>query len=150
VVESPERPAHFTLAYFEHGEIAAFPLRGSPLFLLVKQEIDVDGDECHTTSYGYRLATGNAKQDWLIRWEYFRRLPKPDYRYPLAHVHVNAELASRPGVTLPALHIPTSRVPLELVIWHVIAEWDVAPRSEDWQGILEESMDSFESKRSVP
>lgn len=119
--------------------------------LLVKQEINVgDAEECHTTSYGYRLATGNTKQDWLIRWEYFRQQPKPGYLYPLAHVHVNGELAQRPGADLPGLHIPTSRVPLELVLWHLIAEWGVKPKQPDWQQVLEGSIHDFEARRSTP
>jgi hypothetical protein len=142
-----ERPAYFTIACFEGPSIVPFALDGSSLLLLVKQEISVDDHaEPHTISYGYRLATGKAKQDWLIRWEYFRQRPKPDYPYPRAHVHINGELAEG-GVVLPKLHIPTSRVPLELVLWHAIAEWGVTPKSEDWQAILEESMDSFEGKR---
>ncbi len=146
-----ERPAHFTIACFEGRSIVPFALNGSSLLLLVKQEITVDDDgEPHTISYGYRLATGNAKQDWLIRWEYFRQRPRSDYPYPLAHVHVNGQLVSGAHAALPKLHIPTSRLPLELVLWHLIAEWGVTPKSEDWQTILEESMESFESKRSAP
>lgn len=121
-------------------------MNGSPLFLLVKHEIDVAGGECHTTSYGYRLATGQAKDDWLLRWEYFRRPPQPDYPYPLAHLHVNGNLTSG-GRALPKLHVPTRRVPLELVLWHLVAEWDVKPKQDDWRGLLEESIDGFEHRR---
>ncbi len=117
--------------------------------MLVKHEIDVVGGECHTTSYGYRLATGEAKGDWLLRWEYFRQRPQPAYPYPLAHLHVRGDLASG-GRALPKLHIPTGRVPLELVLWHAIAEWGVVPKSEDWQTILEESIDEFEAMRRAP
>jgi len=147
LVES-DRPDHFTITCVEGGRIVAFRLNGSPLFLLVSHEIDVVGGEPHTTSYGYRLATGKAKGDWLLRWEYFRRRPQPGYRYPLAHVHVNGSLTSG-GRALPKLHVPTGRVPLELVFWHLIAEWGVKPKDADWQRILEDSIDGFDTRRSA-
>lgn len=73
-----EKPEHFTISCVEGEKIVAFGLNGSPLCLLVKHEIDVIDGECHTTSYGYRLATGPSKAEWLLRWEYFRQKPKPD------------------------------------------------------------------------
>jgi hypothetical protein len=48
---------------------------------------------------------------------------------------------------LPKLHIPTRRVPLELVLWHAIAECGVQPRGDDWQALLEDSIDEFERRR---
>ncbi|MGN6372592.1 MAG: hypothetical protein ACTHM1_06335 [Solirubrobacteraceae bacterium] len=48
------------------------------------------------------------------------------------------------------MHIPTARTALELVLWHLIAEWDVTPRREDWQELLEDSLDGLESRRRVP
>jgi hypothetical protein len=101
-------------------------------------------------SYTYRLASGQEKGDWLLRWEYFHQRPKPEYHYPLAHLHVNSQLLPAVDVALARLHIPTSRVPLELVLWHAIAEWGVTPKSEDWQSILEESIEQFETKRNAP
>ena len=108
----------------------------------------IDG-ECHTSFYAYRLATGEAKGDWLLRWEYSRRQPQPDYPYPLAHLHVNGDLASGERA-LPKLHVPTARVPLESVLWHLIAEWGVKPKHADWQQVLEGSIEEFEAKRSAP
>ncbi|MGH2845607.1 MAG: hypothetical protein ACRDL0_06230 [Thermoleophilaceae bacterium] len=48
------------------------------------------------------------------RWEYYRAPPRADYPYPPAHVHVNAVF--RDGSAAGRLHIPTRRVPLELVV----------------------------------
>ena len=77
----------------------------------------VDG-HCQTESYGYRLQADDSIESWLIRWEYFRDPPKPDYQYPRAHVHVNAQFPdNRPA---GRLHIPSRRVPLELVPWKQI------------------------------
>ena len=83
-----------------------------------------------------------------MRWEYFRERPEePDYPYALAHVHVNA--VSRGGRPLDRLHIPTRRVPLEMVLWHLIAEWEVATRKPDWRAILHESTMGFDERRTA-
>lgn len=47
------------------------------------------------------------------------------------------------------LHLRTARVPLELVLWHLIAEWDVTSKTEDWAGLLTESLDGFERRRQA-
>jgi hypothetical protein len=36
------------------------------------------------------------------------------------------------------LHIPTERLPLEFVVRHLITDWDVKPRSDHWEAILDE------------
>jgi len=135
--------------------ISSFALFGSQLRLQVHHAVEVDGDKCHTVSYAYRLATADAKDAWLVRWEYLRRLPKPDYPYPLAHVHFNAafndaDVEALLSKTAPHLHVPTARVPLELVLWHLIAEWKVAPKTADWQDLLRESLTGFEKRRTAP
>lgn len=132
-----------------------FGLLGSSLRLAVSQTVEVIEGRCHTASYAYRVASGDAKSDWLLRWEYFRRPPKPDYPYPLAHAHANAALPTTDAVAiadkpLPSLHLPTARVPLELVLWHLIAEWGVQARSPDWQDLLRASIAGFEERRSSP
>lgn len=123
--------------------------------LLLAQTVEVVERRCHTVTYAYRLAAGDAKSDWLVRWEYFRRPPTPDYPYPHAHAHVNAALHNRGAEArlakpTPHLHIPTARVPLELVLWHLIAEWEVQPRTGDWQRTLRDSLAGFEQRRSSP
>jgi hypothetical protein len=32
-------------------------------------------------------------------------------------------------------------------LWHAIAEWGVQPRGDDWQALLEDSIDEFERRR---
>jgi hypothetical protein len=44
--------------------------------------------------------------------------------------------------------VPTARVPLELVLWHLISEWDVAPITDEWQGVLQNSLEGFADRRS--
>jgi hypothetical protein len=51
------------------------------------------------------------------------------------------------GTHADRLHIPTRRVPLELVLWHLIAEWGVKPKQDDWQQQLEASIDCFDRRR---
>lgn len=68
---------------------------------------------------------------WLLRWEYSRERPRADYAYPLAHIHA-------------------ARVPLELVLWHLIAEWGVTPKTDGWYDVLGESLAGFEQRRTAP
>lgn len=148
LIGHPSHPARFTLACLRGITPTSFALHGSNVQLLLVQALEVDGEQCRTLTYQYRLSLGEEKRSWLIRWEYFRHRPTTAYPYPLAHVHVNAELL--PGgamAALPKLHIPTRRVPLELVVWHAIAEWSVQPKGDDWQALLEDSIDEFERPR---
>lgn len=150
----PGEADHFTIACLDGPRAVSFALRGSPLRLLISHTVEVDGEKCHTVSYAYRLMTAEVKDAWLLRWEYFRRVPKPDYPYPLAHVHTNATFTDAGAEALlrkPAshLHVPTARVPLELVLWHLIVEWDVAPKTTHWQDVLRESLAGYEQRRTA-
>jgi len=150
LLAQPGSGAHFTLACLEGTRPTDFALFGSTARLLLVHTVEVMGEHCSTVSYSYRLSAGSAKESWLIRWEYFRDLPRPDYRYPLAHVHVNAGFAeSIEARELPRLHVPTARIALELVLWHLIAEWEVDARTDDWRALLAESMSGFEDRRQA-
>jgi len=133
----PGQETHYNLACVENGERVAFALHGVSERLFIRQAIEIVGDHCQTVSYAYRYQSGEERKSWLLRWEYFRERPRPDYEYPLAHVHANAEFVDPDPAAahLPKppshLHIPTARVPLELVLWHVIAEWGVTPKTDD-------------------
>ena len=146
LIGDPSHPARFTRACLRGTTPTSFALHGSNVRLLVVQTLEVE--QCRTVTYQYRLSLGEDKPSWLIRWEYFRHRPTTAYLYPLLRVHVNAQLLSGGAVAvLPKLHIPTRRVPLELVLWHAIAEWGVQPRGDDWQALLEDSIDEFERRR---
>ena len=113
------------------------------------------GDKNHTVTYTYRLASSDAKDAWLIRWEYYRRPPRPDYGYPLGHLHVNATLIDseterRLATPVAAMHIPTARVPFEFILWHLLAEWGVGSKTAEWQDVLRESLAGFEQRRTAP
>ena len=122
---------------------------------MISHTVEVEDEKCHTASYAYRLMTAESKDAWVLRWEYFRRRPRSDYPYPLAHVHANAAATDSDAEALlrkpfPHAHIPTARVPIELVFWHLIAEWDVQPKSDDWQDILSESLAGYQERRTAP
>jgi hypothetical protein len=151
----PGEAEHFTIACLDGSRTVSFALHGSPLRLLVSHTVEVEADKCHTVSYAYRLMTADAKDAWVLRWEYFRRPPRPDYPYSLAHVHANATLTDSGAETLlrkpyTHAHVPTARVPIELVFWHLIAEWGVCPKSDDWQAVLRESLSGYEERRTAP
>jgi hypothetical protein len=149
LLEDPRQEGHFTLACLDGTSPIGFALRGTTSRLLVVQSLRVRDDHCETLTYQYRFSLDEQKRSWLIRWEYFRQRPRPDYPYPLAHVHVNGTIASADAM-LPKLHVPTRRIPLELVLWHLIAEWGVTPKHEDWQRVLEGSVEGFEGRRRAP
>jgi hypothetical protein len=124
---------------------APLELRGTTARLFVQQMVVVEDGFSRTESYSYCLQADASPQSWLIRWDYRREPPRPDYAYPRAHVHVNGMLPDR--TVIGALHIPTCRVPLEFVIRHLITEWGVKPKSEGWQAILDESVEGLEKDR---
>lgn len=135
----------FRLTRIVEGASAPLELLGTELRLFVQQIIEVVDGHCQTESYIYRLQRDEGRASWIIRWEYFRERPRADFPYPLGHLHVNARLG---GDELGGLHFPTRRVPIELVLWHLIVEWEVAPRSADWLSILEGSVRGFDERRT--
>jgi hypothetical protein len=141
----------FILSRFDDDK-TKIPLElfGTDRRLYVQQVIRVlaiEGEKhCQTDSYRYSLQ--EADGTILVRWEYDRDRPRADYPYPLAHVHVHGALSD--GTELKQLHISTARVPIELVLWHLISEgaWGVKPRTDDWQPILQESIDGWKARRT--
>lgn len=143
----PYDEAAFEVRRLVEAEATPLELHGSDLRLFVRQTIVVDGEgHCQTESYSYRLQRDPGRESWILRWEYFRDPPRPDYPYPLGHLHANAELAA--GEPIGRLHLPTRRVPLELVLWHLLAEWRIDSRSPDWQRRLADSISGFDERRT--
>jgi len=123
------------------GDDVPLELDGTTLRLLVQQLVVVNGDRCRTESATFSLQADASRKSWLMRWDYVRDPRKSECAYPRAHVHVNATFADSSPVG--RLHIPTGRIPLELVVRHLITEWEVKPRTDDWNAILEESAEGF-------
>lgn len=147
LIARPEDPTAFELTRFVHGASAPLELQGTSSRLFVRQLFEVVDGHCQVESYSYRLQRSDERESWLIRWEYFRQPPRGDYPYPLAHVHFNGDFAD--GTPAARLHIPTRRLPLELVVWHLVAEWGVEPKAGDWRSVLTESIAGFDERRSA-
>jgi hypothetical protein len=148
LIQLPTDPGTFELTRLVDGDSAPLELHGSTVWLFVRYVIVVKDGDCGIESYAYRLQTGESAASWLIRWEYQRESPRSDYPYAHAHVHVRGTFPD--GKQADRLHIPTHRVPIELVLWHLIAEWGVKSKQDDWRHQLEASIDGFDSRRRTP
>ena len=131
----------FELTRLVDDDYVPLELYGTRMCLLVRQIVVVADDRCRTESATFSLQADASPKSWLIRWDYVRDSSESEHAYPRAHVHINAAFAD--GAPVGRLHVPTRRVPLELVIRHVITDWNVKPRTEDWEAILEESAQGF-------
>jgi hypothetical protein len=140
-------PDAFELARVLDGDNVPLELHGTTAHLFVRLVVVVEDGHCRTESSTFRLQTDPSRSSWLIRWEYLRDPPPADYAYPKAHVHVNGVFPG--GASIGPLHIPSRRVPLELVAQHLITDWDVQPKNDGWQAILEESIRGFDDRRRV-
>jgi hypothetical protein len=143
-----ERP-RFDITRVVAGRVRPLELHGTSACLLVQQKIDVDVERarCLTVTYTYRYQADERPESWLFRWEFLRERPRPDYAYPLAHFHLNGTLVD--GHDVARVHFPTRRLPLELVLWDLIAEWGVKPLDSRWQDILMESIRGFEQRQTI-
>jgi hypothetical protein len=146
VAEIPGLSGAFQLVRLVGGDDAALELHGTPACLFVQQVVFIEDEQCRTESYVYSLQADASRGSWRIRWEYRRESPA-DYAYPRAHVHINGTFPD--GTPIGALHIPTRRVSLEHVVRHLITDWGVKPRSDDWEAILEESAEPVCARRST-
>jgi hypothetical protein len=130
----------FELTRIVEAERVPLELDGTTLYLGVRQLIVVEDGQIRTESYSYRLQTGTAMSSWLIRWEY-RRAPA-DNVYPRGHVHVNSSFPD--GAPVGHLHIPAPPMGLGLIVRHLITDWNVEPRTDDWEAILQDSAADFD------
>lgn len=145
LIPLPADPGTFEVTRFVERDSSSLELHGSSVQLFVRYVIVVKDGHCGTESYAYRLQADESADSWLIRWEYQREPLTSDYPYVRAHVHVRGAFPD--GKQAGGLHIPTRRVPLELVLWHLIADWGVKPKREDWQQQLEASIDGFDRRQ---
>jgi hypothetical protein len=142
-------PNRYDVAYVDQSDGAALTAAklNKDLYLHVYQDIEVDEDgHCMIRSYRYRLQQTPEPESWIVRWEFTRAKPKPTYRYVHSHLHVNARTSS--GGDIARFHLPTDRVPLELVLWHLITEWGVEPLGKEWDSILVDSVKGFYERRT--
>ena len=129
-------------------QVARYPYLGQPvplsngmyvnvqMTLRVNHSPNAGPPRLQTLRAAYRYQAGhnldNPKP--LFVYEYNRNAPPP---YPRCHLHVFATpdnyALERP---FPRLHLPTRRITLEQIIWHLIHEHGVQPRRPDWHQIL--------------
>jgi hypothetical protein len=140
-------PDAFELTRVVDGDDVPLELDGTTARLYVQQVVVVEDGRCRTESYVYRLQADESPKSWLMRWEYRREPPVADYPYELSHVHMNGTFFN--GTPADHLHVPTERIELKVVIRHLITEWGVKPRTEDWKKILEESAEGFSDAPSA-
>jgi len=128
-------PDVFRLTRLVNDDDAPLELDGTPAHLFIRLVVVVDDDRCRTESATFGLQAEASRKSWLIRWDYVRDPSESDQAYPRAHVHVNAMFAD--GAPAGPLHIPTRRVSLALVLRHLISDWNVKPRTGDWEDVLD-------------
>ena len=129
-------------------QVARYPYLGRPvplgngMYLNVQMTLRVHPargaapPRLQTLRSAYRYKAGHDLDDPkpLFVYEYTRHAPA---RYPRSHLHVFAAPAHYPlQRPFPRLHLPTRRITLEQIVWHLIHEHGVQPRRDDWHDIL--------------
>jgi hypothetical protein len=147
LVPFPWSDETFELSRNQDGASNALEL--SDGFLYVRHMIKVVKGHCQTLSYTYSFQSDDDRNSWLVRWCYHRAPPKSDYPYPLGHMHIRADLIET-GEPVEPKHLPTGRVPLELVCLHLIEEWGTIPLRDDWRETLDNSLEGFYKRQTAP
>jgi hypothetical protein len=140
--------SRLTSEFFVQSRNNALALNGCGLWLWINQRVQIEGEKTHTMSYSYRLCTEDDRRAWIVRWQYVRERETVD---PLvwSNLHIRATLLRhKPPKLLKDMHLATGRVPLELVLWHLITDWGVHPVEDDWRKRLGDSMDEFFKRRT--
>lgn len=89
-----------------------------------------------TLRTAYRYQAGHDLDDPkpLFVYEYNRNAPA---QFPRCHLHVHATPHhDTPPKPFSRLHLPTRRITLEQIVWHLIHDHGVQPRRPDWHDIL--------------
>lgn len=133
-------------------ERIAIPI-GKDLYLWVWQRVWVEGGECHVLRYRYTIQSNETdRRSAILRWQFHREKPNKDFGYLHSHVHVHATTGE--GLDLTPLHIPTDRISLEMVIWHLFTDWaqfgvePIKPDDKGWQDVLIDSEKTFRKART--
>jgi hypothetical protein len=91
-----------------------------------------------TEGYTYRLDDEDGRELLAYHWH-----PWTPPTFP--HLHLK-RATTRPE--LQKAHIPTGRVSIEHVVRHLISDWSVPPRREDWESVLDENERLFTTYRT--
>ena len=104
--------------------------------LRVNRESDPAAAWLETTraTYTYQASDDLDDPKPLFAYEYNR---DPSFPYPRCHLHVHAAPEHYAGSKLfPRLHLPTRRITLEQIVWHLLQEHGVQPLRDDWHEVL--------------
>jgi hypothetical protein len=125
----------------------------------VVRVLDVPGPErklnkMTTIGYSYQYSTTSPEDpDWVFRYEYDVEPLNPRARYSAGHLHVNAEPENYTRIEtvkgFPSLHLPTRRLSLEEILWHLanehIPEINAGDR-DAWFELLDGSKTGYEER----
>jgi hypothetical protein len=142
LIDLPGDPNTFELTRLVDGASAPLEFDGTTARLFVQQVIVVEDGACKTDSYCYLLQKDASIESWRLRWEYWRDPPPAESVEAGGYVRVHGTFFN--GEPADDKRIVTGETPLELVVWFLISDWGVKPRSGDWKAILEESLEGFD------
>lgn len=130
-----------------------------------------------SVNHHYRIVRSGSSGPWRVQTAaYFYEFEDPDGREVLAfhwhpetvpevpqpHLHINRGVVPAGMITggtllagrnplrpdIAAAHIPTSRIALEQVVEMAILQFGVPPLRNDWQHLLQTSLNKFERTQS--
>ncbi len=140
-------------------EPIALKNKGFLKFEHVVRVLDVPGPERNlnkmaTISYSCQYSTTSPEdKDWVFRYEYEVEPVDPNSRYSAGHSHVNAEPRNYAQIEtvkgFPSLHLPTRRLSLEEILWHLINEHTPSISNADkdeWFSLLDESKAGYQAR----
>ena len=137
----------YVVTCYQHGDILPITLKPNGC-LDFNQEVSVSSNGIIVESYTYRFSSlyiQGKEPRYELRYEYNRN---PEEHVPHAHLHI---AANRGHKSLGRIHFPTGgRVSIEQIIAHLIYEYNVTPKCENWLEILDKSHRGFLEKRGAP
>lgn len=147
----PAGPPRMQIAFRRRGVAGQAPLRTGfgrvGLYIGQVCEDLVMPDGRHgvlIVEYGCTL-TPEGSAAPLLRWEYVRR-PARGSQWCRHHLQGPVPLTvGQHSRSLDDWHLPTGYVPLEEILRFCIVDLGVKPKSRDWDAILQESHERFQS-----
>jgi len=123
-----------------------------PWYLALSQVVRVDEAKSNdfvlwTVSYRYAIQhDSSATTEPIIRYEFVSTHVDPELSYCRNHVHLHPKFNGVvDGIAPSDLHLPTGWITIESVLRFLITEMQVPPLSENWQDVLRESEEQFET-----
>jgi hypothetical protein len=99
----------------------------------------------NTVAYYYTLLEASSQQEILgYHWHPRGRSP---VTYPHLHLHRGAGVGQH---RIQEAHLPTGRIAIEDVLRLAIEHFSVQPLRPDWEAILSDTQDPFETWRTWP